>query len=67
MIYWKKVNLEHQPYLIWNYDESGLPHEPSKLKIILRKGHFLKAYIKIRTSFQVFIYKKEGSGLMMEK
>ena len=51
MIYWKKVNLEHQPYLIWNYDEPGLPHEPSKLKIILRKGQKTLLVKKVFLSF----------------
>ena len=67
----EKLNLEHRPDLIWNCDESGLPHELSKLKIISRRGqktllvkkvfcHFLKACIKARTSFQVLIYKKRS-------
>ncbi|XP_066926658.1 uncharacterized protein [Clytia hemisphaerica] len=34
----KKLKIEDKPHLIWNCDESGLPHEPSKLKIISRKG-----------------------------
>lgn len=32
------LGLQNRPDLIWNCDESGLPHEPSKLKIISRKG-----------------------------
>lgn len=35
----KKLGLEERPDLIWNCDESGLPHEPSKLKIISKRGH----------------------------
>ena len=71
----KELNLQHCHDLIWNCDESGLPHESLKLKFFLAKkvfvffGHFLKACIKARISFQVFIYKKrrEGSGLMVKK
>lgn len=34
----KKLKIEDKPHLVWNCDESGLPHEPSKLKVISRKG-----------------------------
>ena len=32
-----KLGIEEKPHLIWNCDESSLPHEPAKLKIISRK------------------------------
>lgn len=32
------LQLKDRPDLIWNCDESGLPHEPSKLKIISKRG-----------------------------
>ena len=34
----RDLGLHERPDLIWNCDESGLPHEPSKLTIISRKG-----------------------------
>ena len=33
-----ELGIQDRPDLIWNCDESGLPHEPSKLKIISPKG-----------------------------
>ena len=34
----KELNLENKPSSIWNMDESGLPHEPKKCKVISQKG-----------------------------
>ena len=34
----KSLGLEERPDLIWNCDESGMPHEPSKLKIVSKVG-----------------------------
>ena len=34
----QKLGLEDRPDLIWNMDESGLPHEPKKCKVISQKG-----------------------------
>ena len=33
-----RLNLRNRPHLIWNCDESGLPHEPKKCKVITEKG-----------------------------
>ena len=32
------LGLENKPEVIWNCNESGLPHEPKKLKIVSGKG-----------------------------
>ena len=47
-----KLGIQNRPDLIWNCDESGLPHEPAKLKIISRKGQntLLVSYSKIISS-----------------
>ena len=34
----KKLGIEDRPDLIWNSDESGLPSEPKKCKVISLKG-----------------------------
>ena len=34
----ERLNLRNRPHLIWNCDESGLPHEPKKCKVITGKG-----------------------------
>ena len=34
----KKLNLKDKPHLIWNCDESGLPHESKKCRVVLGKG-----------------------------
>ena len=34
----KQLNLKDKPNLIWNCDESGLPHEPKKCQVIREKG-----------------------------
>lgn len=34
----KNMGIENKPHLYWNCDESGLPHEPKKLKVVSRKG-----------------------------
>ena len=30
----KKLGIEDRPDLIWNSDESGLPHEPKKCRVV---------------------------------
>ena len=52
----KELNLEHRPDLIWNCDESGLPHEPSKLKIISRRGQKTLLVKKAFLSFSESIH-----------
>ena len=32
------LGIENRPDLLWNYDESGLPHEPKKCKVVSEKG-----------------------------
>ena len=34
----RDLKLENRPDLIWNTDESGLPHEPKKCRIVSLKG-----------------------------
>ena len=34
----KKLGIENRPDLIWNADESGMPHEPKKCRIVSVKG-----------------------------
>ena len=34
----KELGLEDRPDLIWNMDESGLPHEPKKCKVVSERG-----------------------------
>ena len=41
------LGLENKPEVIWNCDESGLPHEPKKLKIVSGKG---------QKTFQVIVH-----------
>ena len=33
-----KLNIQNRPDLIWNCNESGLPHEPKKCNVITEKG-----------------------------
>ena len=32
------LGIENRPDLLWNCDESGLPHEPKKCKVVSEKG-----------------------------
>ena len=34
----KKLGIEERPDLIWNTDESGLPSEPNKYKVVSLRG-----------------------------
>ena len=34
----EKLGLQDRPEQIWNVDESGMPHEPNKCKVISRRG-----------------------------
>ena len=34
----EKLKIRDRPDLIWNCDESGLPHEPKKCQVISEKG-----------------------------
>ena len=34
----ERLNLKNKPHLIWNCDESGLPHEPKKCQVVPEKG-----------------------------
>ena len=45
------LGLHERPDLIWNCDESGLPHEPSKLTIISRKG---QKTLLVRNFFYIY-------------
>ena len=38
MVKVKKLGIENRPDLIWNADESGMPHEPKKCCIVSVKG-----------------------------
>ena len=37
-IEYRNLGLDDRPDLIWNVDESGLPHEPKKCHVISAKG-----------------------------
>ena len=38
----KDLGIENRPYLFWKCDESGLPHEPKKCKVIIRSTPWTK-------------------------
>ena len=48
----KDLGIENRPYLFWKCDDSGLPHEPKKCKVISEKeqkmlqvSYFIFAFI----------------------
>ena len=47
----KELGIENRGDLIWNCDESGLPHEPKKCKIISARGQKTLQVRRILYSF----------------
>ena len=47
----KDLGIENWPYLFWKCDESGLPHEPKKCKVISEKGQKM-----LQVSYFIFAF-----------
>ena len=49
----ERLNLKNKPHLIWNCDESGLPHEPKKCQVVPEKG---QNTILVRVFFHLVLF-----------
>jgi len=58
-----QLGLEDRPDLVWNCDETGLPHEPDKMKIISRVGQ--NTLLVSNLFLTLFKCKTEKSNLLI--